>query len=840
MRRLLRSCLTVSAVVALALAPSAGLRAQSTIAQLWNEQLLEAIRHDFARPTVHARNLLHTSIALYDAYAIYDDGLQPVLLGQTYQGTATVRPQFPRPADVEAARRTAMSYAAYRVIRHRFGQSPGRPATNTRIDSVMAVLGYNPRFTSTDYAGGDPAALGNWIALQVIQFGLTDGANEKADYSPVDYRPFNPPLTVNDLGNPNILDVDRWQPLALKTFIDQAGNVIPGAQQTFIGPEWGDVRPFALGPADRSVKTRAGKSWSVYHDPGPPPMMADPATREFMQRSNEMVVRWSALLDPDDTTTVDISPAAQGEYLTELPTRANYWEYYRENEGGEYLDGLDLNPVTGRPYAPNRVLRADYLRVLAEFWADGPKSETPPGHWFTILNHVLEQPELAYRWRGQGPVLPKEQFVLQTYLCLGGAVHDAAISAWGIKGYYDAGRPVSVIRYMAEKGQRSDPALPRYHPEGLALIPGRSELVRAGDPLAGASNQYVNEVKVRAWRAHAAIGDPVTDAAGVDWVLAKAWWPYQLQTFVSPPFAGYVSGHSTFSRAAAEVMSYVTGSDYFPGGVGTFAAPERTFLKFESGPTKSFDLTWATYRGASDEVSLSRIYGGIHAPYDDLPGRAIGVKVGLSALRKAQAYFDATAPRLVEASASRPKLGLGSEADSLVSVELRFSEAIDTASLTLSWAAGFDGGAAASRRLAWIDGQTARVTFAALRRDYSYSGVRLSIAASDLYGNALPATTTAPLFDYSATVVGVADVGAAVEVTLYPNPSSTDFQIRTQGLPDVYDVSVYDLSGRRVLEGPRASDGGSFDVSRLSPGVYTVVVGDAALGQAIRRRLVRL
>jgi len=30
----------------------------------------------------------------------------------------------------------------------------------------------------------------------------------------------------------------------------------------------------------------------------------------------------------------------------------------------------------------------DYGRILAEFWADGPDSETPPGHWFTILNYV--------------------------------------------------------------------------------------------------------------------------------------------------------------------------------------------------------------------------------------------------------------------------------------------------------------------------------------------------------------------------------------------------------------------------------------------------------------------
>ena len=40
------------------------------------------------------------------------------------------------------------------------------------------------------------------------------------------------------------------------------------------------------------------------------------------------------------------------------------------------------------------VLRGDYTRVLAEYWADGPDSETPPGHWFALLNYVSDQPDL--------------------------------------------------------------------------------------------------------------------------------------------------------------------------------------------------------------------------------------------------------------------------------------------------------------------------------------------------------------------------------------------------------------------------------------------------------------
>ena len=43
-----------------------------SVARVWNEELLEAIRNDFARPTVHARNLFHTAIAMWDAWAAYD------------------------------------------------------------------------------------------------------------------------------------------------------------------------------------------------------------------------------------------------------------------------------------------------------------------------------------------------------------------------------------------------------------------------------------------------------------------------------------------------------------------------------------------------------------------------------------------------------------------------------------------------------------------------------------------------------------------------------------------------------------------------------------------------
>jgi hypothetical protein len=126
----------------------------------------------------------------------------------------------------------------------------------------------------------------------------------------------------------------------------------------------------------------------------------------------------------------------------------------------------------------------------------------------------------------------------------------------------------------------------------------------------------------------------------VGWILAENWWPYQRPSFITPPFAGYVSGHSTYSRAAAEVLTKLTGDPFFPGGVGEFVAKKNEFLVFEQGPSVDVVLQWATYQDASDQTSLSRIWGGIHPPVDDLPGRAIGHEIGLEAFALAEAYFN--------------------------------------------------------------------------------------------------------------------------------------------------------------------------------------------------------
>ena len=620
----------------------APLSAQESVARLWNEALLQAVREDFARPPIHARNLFHTSLAMYDAWAAYDSTADTYLLGKTVGTFNCSFEGIQMPSNRKAAQEEALSYAVYRVLVQRFQFSPNAGITLNRFRNLMIELGYNPNFTGVDYANSNlPAALGNYIGYSIVFMGLQDGANEQYNYASFNYAPVNPIMSPANPGNPNILDPNRWQPLSLSVAIDQNGNPIPSTQ-IFQSPEWGKVQPFALTQDDLTIYTRNNVPYWVYHDPGSPPLLDTTTTgglSDEVKWNYSLVSIWQSHLDPSDSVMWDISPRSIGNVQSYPQTVEGLRDFYKLEEGGDAGIGRQINPRTGEPYAPQIVPRADYARALAEFWADGPTSETPPGHWFSIFNHVMDHPAFERRYNGQGPLLDTLEWDVKAYFTLGGAVHDAAVTAWGIKGWYDTGRPITLLRYMADKGQSSDPDLPNYHPAGLKLIPGFIEQVQEGDTLAGPDGLHVGKIKLYTWRGPAYINNPDTDIAGVGWILAERWFPYQRPTFVTPPFAGYISGHSTYSRAAAETLTLLTGDEYFPGGLGEFDITANEFLAFEQGPTVNIKLQWATYRDASDQTSLSRLWGGIHPPFDDIPGRLIGAEVGTDAFYKARTYF---------------------------------------------------------------------------------------------------------------------------------------------------------------------------------------------------------
>ena len=613
-----------------------------SVARLWNEVLLFSIRNDLARPTVHARNLFHVSAAMYDAWSIVNDKGSTYLIGNSLNGFTSEFDGFVNEDTNYINDINSISYAAYRLIVHRFNNSPGSDRIIAKANSLMNILGLDINFLESDGYESNSSSLGNFIAEQYIQYGLLDGSNEQSDYINQYYEPVNEPLAPIFAGNPTVTDPNRWQPLSLDIFVDQSGNILSETTPEFLGAEWGSVWPFGLNDEDLTEFERDGNTYKVYHDPGTPPLIDDnEQTNELFIESFSMVSVWGSHLSPEDDTIWDISPNSLGNvnddtYPTDFSDFTSFYNYY---DGGDTSQGYSLNPVTNDSYEIQNVKRGDYTRVLAEYWADGPDSETPPGHWFVLLNSVSDNPLLEKKFQGEGDELSDLEWDVKSYFVLGGVMHDVAISVWGIKGWYDYIRPISAIRYFSEQGQRTDPSLDNYNENGFELIDGLIEIVQAGDPLAGDDNENVGKIKLYTWKGHTYVENTETDFAGVDWILADNWWPYQRPTFVTPNFAGYVSGHSTYSRAAAEMLENFTGSPYFPGGLETHLAKQKEFLVFEDGPSQDIELQWVSYKDAADQCSLSRIWGGIHPYIDDIPGRLIGQIIGNESFEFGAQYF---------------------------------------------------------------------------------------------------------------------------------------------------------------------------------------------------------
>jgi hypothetical protein len=575
-----------------------------SVARRWDEALLDAIRRALPNPPVHARNLYHLSAAMWDAWATYDPTADGVFF--TEKHTAS---------DTAAARNEAISYAAYRILSSRYLKAVGGADSLSEFDDVMDSLCYPLTVTATE--GDSPAAIGNRIAKTVMAATLNDGSNQANGYAAPDYSPVNPPLVVARSGT-TMVDPNRWQPLQLAHMISQNGIPIENGVQQAIAPHWGHVTSFALPSAGAD---------GVPIDPGPPPQLGTATDQAYKDAAVE-VIRDSSELDPSSDATIDISPAAFGG--NDLGT----------NDG----HGHAVNPATGQPYPSEVVKLGDFARALTEFWADGPKSETPPGHWNVIANSVSDELDPDLRIGGSGARVDRLQWDVKLYLALNGAVHDAAIAAWGLKGHYDSVRPISMIRYTGGLGQSSDPSGPSYDPEGLPLVPDLIEVVSAATAAPGGRHAalagHEGEIAIRAWQGNPA--DPKTGRGGVGWILAVNWVPYQVPTFVTPSFSGYVSGHSTFSRAAAEVLTGFTGDEYFPGGSSSWTTPKGG-LKVEAGPTQDVILEWATYYDAADQAGVSRLFGGIHISADDFTGRRIGSQCGKEAWALALKYYDGTA-----------------------------------------------------------------------------------------------------------------------------------------------------------------------------------------------------
>ena len=649
---------TVLSLLAVILAAPAALAVPSA-AREWNEELLAAIRRNVPNPPAHARNLHHVATAMYDAWAAYD----ATAVGYIYNEKIS-----PLPGNIEAARHEAISYAAYRVLRSRFASGAGAATSLASFDARLSSLGYS---TATGQAATTlattPAELGKRIGQAILNWGAGDGFSQSTYPQPYDAT-VNPNLlaarAMSVLGNngespsranmplgvgiPLLAnyqqnysadtDPNFWQPLALSASVTQNGIPTPGGIQTFVGVQSLATTPFSL------TRDDATKPWIDI--PGGPSRLSlpgepSPTDAQYKAQALGVLQASSQLNDP---TPVNISPGAYGNNPLGADTNA----------------GHPVNPVTGLPYAGNFVSLSDFTRVLAEFWADGPNSETPPGHWHVLANEVADHPLTVKKIRGVGPIVNDLEWDVKTYFSLAGAVHDAACEAWSLKRYYNGPRPITMIRYMGTMGQSSDNGGPSYHEQGLPLQPGVVEVITAASAGFGErhyeiwdvyTNAYVlgddhlGEVVVYSWPGEHPSNLPApsiaTHQSTVRWMFAKDWLPFQRKTFNTPAFPGFTSGHSTFSRSAAEVLTLLTGSPRFPGGLGHHTIAANS-LQIDLGPSAAVDLQWSTYYDAADQAGQSRRFGGIHPSEDDFGGRVTGSQLGKSAFALAEKYWNGT------------------------------------------------------------------------------------------------------------------------------------------------------------------------------------------------------
>ena len=377
---------------------------------------------------------------------------------------------------------------------------------------------------------GSGYRLGREAAQTVLEARDADGSNASNNYADTSgYAPQNHPDDVE-------IDPNHWTPLKIPTGTvvdDQGIPIVTDDLNSFdlqspLTPHWGSVEPFAL------------SNGSVYR-PVAPPQLGDDTPYE------------------DALGAVSSNDAA-----------------YRKQFGEVAQLSADLT---------------DQQKVIAEYWADGPQSSTPPGHWNEFAH------DLALR--DQHDLADDVKF----FFALNNALFDTGIAIWDAKYAHNYVRPQTAIRHLYAD----------------------QEILSWGGP-----NQ------------------------GTQLIDGSTWQPYQDVTFVTPAFPEYTSGHSGFSFAAATVLEAFTGSNVLYDGVsrgaqdfdgdgepdliGSWSTEELAFENYSGDP---ITLQWSTLWDAAAEAGRSRLYGGIHIQDGDLRAREMGVQVAKDAWTATTELFTA-------------------------------------------------------------------------------------------------------------------------------------------------------------------------------------------------------
>jgi hypothetical protein len=292
--------------------------------------------------------------------------------------------------------------------------------------------------------------------------------------------------TLRGLGyDPNDLSTDRTTAqgignVAAKAVIDSRRN--DGANQ------YGDLAPGAYGDYTGYAPRNAPMPFCTPLTVGPcPPNIANPYV-------------WQPLVSDRGNIQRFIAPHWENVKPFALPSATLYDNRPDIAPLPNYLLGPAAYQRDVEELLRNSAELTEQRKLIVEYWADGPDSELPPGHWGLFAqfvsqrdNHTIDQDA-------------------KLFFAMHNASFDAGIVAWHLKRKYDGVRPITAVRYL-KQGQQ-----------------------------------------VTAWGGP---GQPTSQIPG------EKWTPYNPGSNLTPAFPGYISGHSTFSSASAAILRQFTGSDNF-------------------------------------------------------------------------------------------------------------------------------------------------------------------------------------------------------------------------------------------------------------------------------------
>jgi hypothetical protein len=314
--------------------------------------------------------------------------------------------------------------------------------------------------------------------------------------------------------------------------------------------------------------------------------------------------RWQPLMVMllDGTTVVQKWAAPHMIFVSPFSSRNNF--KFARRVPGPPLKGADTDAAYTQQLT--NVLQIagtldDTMKTIAEFWADGPGTPNPPGHWHRIAVEAIENEGIM------------RNGAIKLLFLQSNAAHDGGLACWTVKRIWDSIRPITAIQCMF-----------------------------AGQTVNAWAGPYM----------------------GVQAIQGENWTPYQEPDVVTPPFAAYISGHSTFSAASAEVFRRWFGDDTFravpswtrnageslfepmiasgqPGFIaGVTDTPNSGPATVGYGPAADVTLSWNTWNDAVQEAGMSRIFGGIHIAQDNIDGQIVGRLVGEEVWRRANALFN--------------------------------------------------------------------------------------------------------------------------------------------------------------------------------------------------------